>query len=289
MNITLKNKQNKLKTTLKKCAPGMGNHQSCFDRKALLRIINNWNKKNKNDKINTNLNSSQLWNQINTRLKSKCNHEYCWIKQDFMKPHIEELNNYFKPEMPRKWITEPRTWLNTTDIEKVMYQYETKSPEFKFIGVVPIDFDYEYSAGKCVVDELCKLDIHKLYQKKIRKIGVVFNLDAHDEPGSHWVALYSDFNKGEVYYYDSYGIFPPKEVKILMDRLSIQGSKIKGKPFKLYHNHVRHQFKNSECGVYSMHFITEFLNDKSYQEIIENRVPDDLMNKKRLDFYNKTI
>lgn len=286
---TLKNKDIKSKTTLKKCAPGMGNHKSCFDKKALLRIVNNWNKKNKNDIIDTHLDTTQLWNQINTRLQSKCNHEYCWIKQDFMKPDMEKLSNYFKPEIPRKWITEPRTWLNTTDIEKVMFQYENKSPDFKFIGVVPIDFDYEYSASKCVVDELCKLDIHKLYKKNIRKMGIVFNLDAHDEPGSHWVALYSDFNKGEIYYYDSYGIFQPKEIKILMDRLSIQGSKIKGQPFKLYNNHIRHQFKNSECGVYSMHFITEFLNGKSYKEIIENRVPDDLMNRKRLDFYNKNL
>lgn len=286
---TLKNKKLYNKVTLKSCAPGKGNSQSCFDRQALLRIVNSWNKKNQNDKIDINLSSQELWKHINNKLQSKCNHEYCWIKQDFISPYKEELSQYFKPEMPRKWIKEPRTWLNTTDIEKVMYQYQQAKPEFKFIGVVPIDFDYEYSAGKCVVDELCRLSIEKLYNKKITKIGVVFNLDAHDEPGSHWVALYGDFNKGEIYYYDSYGIFPPNEVKVLMDRLSLQGKKIKGEPFKLYHNHIRHQFKNSECGVYSMHFITEFLNGKEYKEIIENRVPDDLMNKKRMDFYHKTI
>lgn len=277
------------KVTLKNCAPGKGKYQTCFDRKALLRIVNSWNTKNKDDKINIDLNNQKLWEQINNRLKSKCNHEYCWVKQDFLTSHKEELTTYFKPEMPRKWIIEPRTWLNTTDIEKVMFQYQTAQPNFKFVGVVPIDFDYEYSAGKCVVDELCRLNVSHLYKKKINKLGVVFNLDAHDEPGSHWVALYGDLNKGEIYYYDSYGIFPPNEVKLLMERLSLQGKKIKGEPFKLYSNHIRHQFKNSECGVYSIHFITEFLNGKEYKQIIENRVSDDLMNKKRMDFYNKTV
>ena len=52
---------------------------------------------------------------------------------------------------------------------------------------------------------------------------MIFNLDPHDKPGSHWVALYSDVDKGGVYYFDSYGIDTPKEVKVLMDRLSNEG------------------------------------------------------------------
>ena len=71
-----------------------------------------------------------------------------------------------------------------------------------------------------------------------------------------------------------------------MERMSIQGIKIKGEPFKLYYNDIRHQYKNSECGVYSMHFITEFLNGKTFKEIIQNRISDDNMNQKRKIFYN---
>ena len=29
--------------------------------------------------------------------------------------------------------------------------------------------------------------------------------------------------------------------------------------FSTYYNDIRHQFRNSECGVYSMHFIISFL------------------------------
>ena len=283
MTNTLKNTINSYKLTKKNsCAPGKGNDRTCFDKKSLHKIASLWNKNNPSDKINITKNNSELWKQINRKMSGKCKSETCWLKQDFIK-------SFFKPKIPKTWIKEKNTWLTTTDIENVIFQYEKAIKDFKFLGVVPIDFDYEYSVGKCIVDEICKLDIKKLKRKKINRIGIVFNLDAHDEPGSHWVALYSDFIKGEVYYYDSYGIFPPEEVKILMERMSIQGIKIKGEPFKLYYNDIRHQYKNSECGVYSMNFIIEFLNGKNFKGIIENRVSDDNMNKKRFLYYNHQI
>ena len=280
-----KQKTSRLLTKKNSCAPGKGNSSTCFDHKSLTKIASHWNNKNPNDKISINQNSTTIWKQINKKMSSKCNTETCWLKQDFVKKISNDLQDYFKPKIPKSWLKEKNTWLTTTDIENVIFQYEKAVPDFKFLGVVPIDFDYEYSMGKCIVDEICRINIKKLKSKKINRIGIVFNLDAHDEPGSHWVALYSDFNKGEVYYYDSYGIFPPEEVKILMERMSIQGIKIKGEPFKLYYNDIRHQYKNSECGVYSMHFITEFLNGKTFKEIIQNRISDDNMNQKRKIFY----
>ena len=285
---TIKNKNYSLKLTKKNsCAPGKGNQTTCFDQKSLHKIASSWNRKNPTDKIKISNNNIDLWKKINTKMSKKCNKETCWLKQDFIKDISKKLKEYFKPQIPSKWLSEKNTWLTTTDIENVIFQYEKAVPDFKFLGVVPIDFDYEYSVGKCIVDEICKLDIKSLKRKKINKMGIIFNLDAHDEPGSHWVALYSDLNKGEVYYYDSYGIFPPEEVKILMERISIQGIKIKGEPFKLYYNDIRHQYKNSECGVYSMNFIIEFLNGKNFKEIIENRVSDDNMNKKRFLYYSQ--
>jgi hypothetical protein len=282
-----------LKKTFKKislsnnnsCAPGQGNKTTCFNKSSLIKIATLWNKNNPGNNININGSNSKVWGQINNKLSEKCNTETCWLKQDFLKN--KDFNSFFKPNIPNKWKKEKNTWLTTTDIEKVLFQYENAIKDFKFLGVVPVDFDYEYNVGKCVVDELCKLNIEHLKKKKnINRIGIVFNLDAHDEPGSHWVSLYSDFKKGEVYYYDSYGIYPPEEVKILMERISTQGIKIKGEPFKIYYNDIRHQYKNSECGVYSMHFITEFLNGKSFKEIIQNKISDEDMNKNRFSkFY----
>ena len=56
--------------------------------------------------------------------------------------------------MERKAIT----WLNSTDIENIMQQYEDAYPNFEFIGPSPIDFDKVLMNNKCVWDELCKLN-----------------------------------------------------------------------------------------------------------------------------------
>ena len=50
-------------------------------------------------------------------------------------------------------------------------------------------------------------------------------------------------------------------------------------------NTNRFQYKNSECGVYSMHFIEEFLNGKSFEEITTNIFNDEEINKKRMFYY----
>lgn len=60
---------------------------------------------------------------------------------------------------------------------------------------------------------------------------------------------------------------------------------INHKSFRLYYNTNRFQYKNSECGVYSMHFIEEFLNGKSFEEITTNIFNDEEINKKRMFYY----
>ena len=186
--------------------------------------------------------------------------------------------------MPYSWTKNINEWLSTVDIENVMEQYEQKYNDFYFIGPVPIDFDYEYKLGKCIDDELCKISLKELLKEKIKKLGIIFNLDPHDKPGSHWVALYCDLNKMELYYFDSYGVYPPKEVENLMFRLKEQG-KLEKKEIKLYYNDIRHQYKNSECGMYSMNFIIEFLEGNSFKKIIETIKNDNLMTQKRFQLY----
>ena len=71
-----------------------------------------------------------------------------------------------------------------------MNQYEDRFEDFLFLGPVPIDFDSKDSYGKCIIPEICKLNIKELTDDNIYKIGIIFNLDKHDQPGSHWVSLY---------------------------------------------------------------------------------------------------
>ena len=104
-----------------------------------------------------------------------------------------------------------------------MEQYE-KNNNYKYIGAVPIDFDKKLSIGLCVVNELCNINIKRLYLAGIRYVGAVFNLDPHDQPGSHWVSLFINLFNGGIYYFDSYGNKPPQEVNNLMEKVRIMAN-----------------------------------------------------------------
>jgi len=74
-----------------------------------------------------------------------------------------------------------------------------------------------------------------------------------------------------------------------MNRLKEQGDKLKNNSIdmKIKINDNRHQYKNSECGMYCIYFITSLLDGKTFENIVQNIVDDDTMNGKRNDFYNK--
>lgn len=281
-------RRNTKKIRLNQCSPRKDNETfTCFSRPSLKRIIKYWNQSNINDQIifDENDSKSVLWKKINKRLSKICDNEYCWLEQPFIS-NKRELTDDYRPTMPNAWKKNKREWLTTSDIEKVMNQYMKKYDDFFFIGAVPIDFDKEISAGMCVVDELCRIKINNLLKRGINQIGIVFNLDPHDKPGSHWVSFYGNLKKGKLHYFDSYGFKPPKEVKKLVDRLIEQGERHNIK-MEYSQNKVRHQFKESECGVYSMHFIENMLEGKSFESYCNSDINDDKMNKLRTKYYVK--
>jgi Ulp1 protease family, C-terminal catalytic domain len=222
-----------------------------------------------------------LWNQLREKMKShyKCETEFCAVKKipGLSDKDKRELKGYFKPEKPQKWDKKPTDWLDSYNIEDVMKQYEAAYPFFEFIGPVPIDFDAkdENAWGKCIVNELCRLDLQESAKKGKTKIGVIFNLDPHDEPGSHWVCAFIDLEKGNAYYFDSYGYEPPDEIERLLKRCKDQGCK------NIYYNDIRHQRKGSECGMYSLFVIICLLSGKEFTDICKNVIDDDRMNKFR--------
>ena len=116
-----------------------------------------------------------------------------------------------------------------------------------------------------------------MIKNKLNKFSIVFNLDKHDEPGSHWVALFGDLQKKHIYYFDSYGIEPPIEIDIFMKRFQEEGKKL-NMDIKLDYNNIRHQYKNSECGMYSIHFIIKLVEGNKFKDVIENIIFDDEIN-----------
>lgn len=280
----------KTRANKKYCSPSNKHKDkfTCFSRPALKRIIQSYNRNNILDSIDYDdrMSRATLWHLIDDKMKSKCKEEWCWIQQSFLDINDRNsLKELFRPKKPKKWDTNPREWLNSLDIENVMKQYEQKHSDFVFIGPVPIDFDHKFSTGNCVTNELCRINVQSLMKKGKKKIGVIFNLDKHYEPGSHWNALFVDVGRKGIYFFDSYASKPTKEVDILMDRLKKQFAKADIK-MKIAYNNVRNQWKDSECGVYSLNFLVKMLETNiKFKDFIKTPISDDDMFKKREYFF----
>ena len=266
---------------------------SCFTKNALINIAKTYNNSNSSStKIKLNSNKQVLHKNISERLYNICDNEHCWISNK--NPELEKKT--FRPNKPCSWYDNSNTWLNSNDISNVMSQYETAFNNFKFVGVFPIDFFKQTSLNQCISQEMCNLNIETMYNSKRNKIGVIYNLDKHDESGSHWVSMYicldpNNVNYG-IYYYDSAISGIPKEIKTFMNYVSnimknITLKKNIKRKFLVKANKKQHQFKNTECGMFSMYFILQCLEDKNViNDIYNSNITDDHVFKFR-DIYFK--
>jgi hypothetical protein len=267
------------------CSPNKNNKDSktCFSLNSLRKIVRSYNDKNPDSKIRglTTKSREELWSNIQIRLQNRCNNEMCWIKQDFVKNIKDpEIENYtFRPQMPQNWVKNKYTWLSTVDIQEVMKQYEHKYPYFSFLGPVPYDCPYEITC------ELTNTRVKKLLGNGIQQMGVIYNLDTHNQPGSHWVAVFLDLTKLSVEYYDSYGVEPPELIYKWMEKMQQDMQNTFQRPAKLKYNQKRHQYGNSECGIFSMNFIIERLKGKTLERISREKITDRKMNLMRRILY----
>jgi hypothetical protein len=281
-------KQNK---TLKKAAV----KGSCFSVDDLLKIAREWNMLNPRNKIlldvehnkSNTLSSKTLWNLVAEKLSSQsCRSEYCWIKKK-LSPHLSrKLLLNFRPEMPSSWHRNNTEWLSTSNIEDVMEQYELEFPNFTFRGAVPIDFDKKLDANSCVSNKVCDMNLRNLKKMNKNKIGIVFNLDEHTKSGSHWIAMFIDLDIMKLGFWDSYGFEPPAEVITLITRMQSQSKKYFKRPLEIVRNKKRHQYKNSECGMYCIYFISQLLEGQKFEQVYNTIITDDFMNQKRKMFFS---
>jgi hypothetical protein len=272
------------------CAPDReGNKTTCYSRDDLLFLAESYNKNRPSEKhINLEKSKKSLWNELQFRLKNECESEWCWLEQNFVPaPYAKKmLNETFRPERPKEWKRNPFEWLTTVDIRKVMKQYEKKYPSFLFIGPVPVDCPTGITCA------LSRLDVKILINRLGKtKLGVVFNLDPHNKPGSHWVAVYADFIKGKIYYFDSVGLPPPKPIKRFLDKLKDNIEEYHRKELKkkktvvILVNRTRFQYGSSECGIFSMYFIISNLTGKGVKSFKKKSTNDKKMNELRDIYY----
>jgi len=309
-NMKTYKSKSKLNKTLKKmnCSPMVEgntvNNQSCLTSQLLEDIKKEYNLAHPTNKV-TSSTPDQTWKDLHSRFNT-CDSEDCWIKKMKLAGMSKEIDEIaFAPEQPADWKQNPKQWLSNYDILDVIGQYE-KTPkyrDFKFIGPTTIDFDSRLpeKGDQCVLDDLCNFSLSQFIEKGKTKIGIVFNLDRHDQPGSHWVSMFIDIKEKIVFYFDSAGANQiPKEINELIKRVVKQGAELENPiRFKLYHNSgIDHQKGNTECGMYSLFFIITMLTGKiSGQSVrlpmkkrihlfLKKRIPDDMVWNYRKIYFN---
>jgi hypothetical protein len=285
-------KTNKKNKTMKKinCSPkdkNEINNFSCYTDKSLYVLRDLWNTRHPDTRINTS-STKEIHSKIKEHLKNVCNQEKCWLKQkkDFGE-NTGELVDSFAPDAPKEWENNPNEWLSSLDIIKVMKQYEKAYKCFDFIGPSPIDFDTRKIYGECVWDELCNFNLQNQIKKGKTKIGIIFNTDPHDKPGQHWISMFINVKKEQIFFFDSTGDKPTKEIMNFVDRIKKQGlqSKI---VFQFDSNEgIEHQYGNTECGMYSLFFIVHMLEDKLTNHYLKTHIlKDKFMEKFRKIYFN---
>ena len=84
---------------------------------------------------------------------------------------------------------------------------------------------------------------------------------------------------------DSYGDKPPKEVNALANRIQEQSEKF-GKKYDYHKITMRHQYSNSECGMYCLYFIIEQVKGRNWRYFDKTKISDKKMKKLRKIYFN---
>ena len=288
------------------CAPGRTRHfqvyKTCYTHDELIEFAKDWNSRNAGDTIAhpDKKSMTQLYAELRKRYGEKrgCQNEVCWIKET---PALSSVaKDIFRPLRSDKWRA-GREWLSSMDIMHVMKQYEASHIDYVFLGVFPVDFEQKVQ-GQCVARTMCNFTLKKLKDIGKSRFGMVINLDKHDQPGSHWVAVFGCMNlkdpKYGVWYFDSGGLPPEpipgtRENPILdfLKRLKQEAIGLFGPDhatkFWVRYNPVQKQFKNTECGMFCLLFQILCLEhrDKDYEGIRNLIGNDDFAHQFRKVFY----
>jgi Ulp1 protease family, C-terminal catalytic domain len=236
-----------------------------------------------------------LLKKIDEKLGDKCSTQKCWTEQQFMENMDEDKREHIQRFVLRPYgPSKGRKWLNTLNIDDVIDQFEKIHTDFYYLGTMPRDFQNH--------EELKQTkDFYKnLFNEGKTKLGMVYNTDKLGESGEHWNAMFCDLKKGHIYFFDSYGVDPNQETQEHMKLLKEVVQELCSETATISYNHnklcnkvnmkvndKRHQFKGSECGVYSIHFIENMLDGISFEEASNARIPDDEINKKRDIYFYK--
>ena len=289
MKMNNKGDKNKKKTKKLRCSPNPKkvNDFTCYTEEDLHRLRDLWNIRHPDSQIDSN-EVHIIWGELDKKMHNICDKESCWLKQSFVnKKDKEQLIDAFAPVAPSSWKKKPNEWLSSTEILEVMRQYEKAYKCFTFLGPSPIDYDTRKLYGQCIWQELCQFSLKEQIKKGKKKIGIIFNLDPHYLPGSHWVSLFVNVKKKQIFYFDSAGAEIPEQIMKLVTEIIKQG-RAQGINFKFDQNYpVEHQYGDTECGIYALYFIVHMLEDKINNHYLKTHIlKDKYIEKFRKIYFN---
>lgn len=277
-----------------RCSPmPKDNDFSCYSNGVLFKLRDRWNITYPKQAITSN-EPKEIWTALKDHMSKSCEKESCWLKQHFLTEKEAKMlmNESFAPISPEEWKENPTEWLSSDDILKVMKQYEQAFKCFEFLGPSPIDFNKKELYGECVWEELCHFSLSEQLKRGKTKIGIIFNLDDHNGPGTHWVSMFIDIKKKQIVFFDSAGEAIPKRIEHFVDMVTKQGQKINPPiHFEFDQNHpVEHQYGDTECGVYSIYFIVHMLKDRTNSEYLKTHIlPDEFIQNFRKIYFNEEL
>jgi hypothetical protein len=284
-------KPNKVELT---CAPGKEYVDgSCFTLKVLIEMARAYNATNPQNPIKDgNIDNERAYRkylliEIAKRFETLCTDQRCWLAQDFiklMKPNEknEAVKDTIRPHGPGGQFK----WLGTTNIDNVMKQYEQAYDDFYFFGAVPADFDKWDDIGNRQVPYkgIPSEYIESMLLKGKKRFGIVFNTDESNKSGQHWISAYADATTGIIAFFDSVSDPPGSRIRSLLSRFKTVFKKHNIEPI-YKENNAKFQYKDTECGVYSINFILRMLDDGNFDEIVANPIDDATVNKCRVVYF----
>ena len=279
----------------KHCAPGKDTSGgSCLDEELIIKLAKVVNKMGKKDKSLSQINCKESVEKIHGCLCKTlkeitgCSSEACWIKVKKLMKHLgkdkEKFKESFKPIMPKDWLKDYNAWLGTDDIENCLEQHQKNDKSFYFYGAEPIDF------ADCSVSKLCSFNMKDHLDKGQNKIGTVFNTDPHNKSGQHWMSLYMDLSGVNldgipaIYFFDSYGRKPGKEVSKLIEKVKKQGNDCHN-PVKYFYNDRGYQTRDAQCGMYSIDFIKKMMGGIKFNDYLNSGLSDRKMIEVRDEYF----
>lgn len=280
------------------CHPRMGvvTDCTCYSKEQLVKIGKELNKHGA--KLNVKASRNDLWKQIAAWMKAKhgCISDWCWAQMPEINAMKDDvlLHKTFRPRAPDSWslhIPKPGehgkyTWLSNIDIDAVFRQYQDVGDlkDWVFFKAIPSDFE-------ATKDPLSRVNIYALLKKGINRFSVIFNLDKHNQSGSHWVALHCNIKNRLIAFFDSYGRIPEPPFQDFIAKLCIQSllgfdgtscDPSRAFQFIPLFNDVQQQKKGTECGPYSMSIIRKLMvngeTPEAFHQLCEEIVDDETVN-----------